>query len=107
MNRKDFKIFFANATPDAIDFLEKTLNLDPELRPNAGQAMEHPYFRQYHDQTDEPICDQPINAEVDGDFSIDQWRELVWQEIVEFQNTRGRERLQRAAEYYQQRAVSH
>lgn len=32
MPRKDFKAFFANATPEAIDFLERTLNLDPDLR---------------------------------------------------------------------------
>lgn len=32
MQRKDFKVFFANASPQAIDFLEKTLNLDPDLR---------------------------------------------------------------------------
>lgn len=32
MDRKDFKIYFAQATPEAIDFLEKTLNLDPDYR---------------------------------------------------------------------------
>jgi hypothetical protein len=32
MERKDFKKFFHTATPEAIDFLEKTLNLDPDYR---------------------------------------------------------------------------
>lgn len=32
MDRKDFKTYFSTATPEAIDFLEKTLNLDPDYR---------------------------------------------------------------------------
>lgn len=32
VERQDFKVYFRNATPDAIDFLEKTLNLDPDYR---------------------------------------------------------------------------
>ncbi|KAI6176185.1 Mitogen-activated protein kinase [Aphelenchoides bicaudatus] len=99
MQRKDFKIFFANATPEAIDFLERTLNLDPDLRPNAAEAMEHPYFKQYHDINDEPSS-EPIDVELEGDFSIDQWREMIWTEIIAFQQGRGQTRMQRAAEFY-------
>lgn len=32
VQRIDFRAYFANATPEAVDFLERTLNLDPELR---------------------------------------------------------------------------
>lgn len=32
MQRQDFCTYFKNATPEAIDFLEKTLNLDPDYR---------------------------------------------------------------------------
>jgi p38 MAP kinase len=101
MQRKDFKTYFSNATPDAIDFLERTLNLDPDLRPNAAEAMEHRYFRQYHDPSDEPVS-EPIEVDIEGDFSIDQWREMIWQEMVAFQQTRGKERLERATEFYLQ-----
>jgi p38 MAP kinase len=87
MDRKDFKTYFANATPEAIDFLEKTLNLDPDYRPTASQAMEHPYFRQYHDPNDEPVS-EPIDVDIEGDLSIDQWRQLIWKEINEFHQQR-------------------
>lgn len=30
--RKDFKKLFPSASPDAIDLLERTLNLDPDYR---------------------------------------------------------------------------
>lgn len=32
IERKNFKAFFQSATPEAVDFLEKTLNLDPDYR---------------------------------------------------------------------------
>lgn len=82
MERKDFKSFFHTATPEAIDFLEKTLNLDPDyrfgeksnetqiLRPTAAQAMEHPYFRQYHDPNDEPVAQGHIEVDIEQDLSI-------------------------------------
>ena len=86
IERKDFKSFFHTATPEAIDFLEKTLNLDPDyrlvhtmlsnkkgfltLRPTASQAMEHPYFRQYHDPNDEPIAQGHIEVDIEQDLSI-------------------------------------
>lgn len=84
MDRKDFKIFFAGATADAVDFLERTLQLDPDCRPTAAEAMEHPYFKHYHDPSDEPTA-EPIDIDVEGEsLSIDQWRQLVWEEIETF-----------------------
>lgn len=60
--------------------------------------MAHSYFRQYHDASDEPVS-EPIDVELEGDYSIDQWREMIWQEIVAFQTTRGKERMRMAAEF--------
>lgn len=69
------------------------------FRPNASEALEHPYFRQYHDPSDEPVSERIVD-EVDGDLSIEQWRSLVWQEMVEFQSSRGRDRLQLATAFF-------
>ncbi|KAL7079382.1 hypothetical protein ACQ4LE_001391 [Meloidogyne hapla] len=85
IERKNFKNFFQAATPEAVDFLEKTLNLDPDYRPTASQAMEHSYFKQYHDPNDEPIADSHIEVDIEQDLSIDQWRQMIWTEIEEFQ----------------------
>uniref|UniRef100_A0AC34F1K7 Mitogen-activated protein kinase n=1 Tax=Panagrolaimus sp. ES5 TaxID=591445 RepID=A0AC34F1K7_9BILA len=83
MERKNFKSYFSHASPDAIDFLEKTLNLDPDYRPTAGQAMEHPYFSQYHDPNDEPISDA-IDVDNEGDFPVEEWRVHIWNEITDY-----------------------
>jgi hypothetical protein len=39
-------------------------------RPTATQAMEHPYFKQYHDPNDEPIAEGHIEVDIEQDLSI-------------------------------------
>lgn len=85
MDRQNFKMYFSSASPEAIDFLERTLNLDPDYRPTAAEAMEHPYFAQYHDPNDEPTS-EPIDVDNEGDYTIEQWRTLIWNEIQDYQN---------------------
>jgi hypothetical protein len=59
------------------------------FRPNAAEAMEHPYFRQYHDPNDEPTA-EPIDVDIEGDLTVDQWRHLIWNEIVDFEEEKVR-----------------
>ena len=51
--KKDFHQFFVGANSVAIDLLEKLLTMDPDRRPTAEQALEHPYFSKYHILEDE------------------------------------------------------
>lgn len=53
--RKDFSKFFVGTSPEAIDLLDRLLCLDPDRRPTAAQALEHPYLEQYHCPDDE-VC---------------------------------------------------
>lgn len=54
------------------------------FRPTAAQAMEHPYLAQYHDPDDEPTS-APLEVDQDRDLTIEEWKQLIWDEIVEFQ----------------------
>ncbi|KAI1714600.1 protein kinase domain-containing protein [Ditylenchus destructor] len=92
VHRKDFRQYFPEATTEAVDFLEKTLNLDPDYRPTAAQAMEHVYFKQYHDPNDEPES-EPIDIDIEGDLTIDEWRQLIWSEIEDFQREKEQSQL--------------
>lgn len=98
--------------------------------PTADQAMEHTYFKQYHDPNDEPIADGHIEVDIEQDLSIggktnpfwsrllnwyffailllifvcsDQWRQMIWDEIEAFQQQQ-QERIQQEQQRMQERA---
>jgi mitogen-activated protein kinase 1/3 len=59
---------FPDANPLAMDLVEKMLTFNPDNRISVKEALEHPYFCQYHDPDDEPTC-QPIP---ESTFDFDQ-----------------------------------
>ena len=52
--RQDFNVVFRGCSAQAIDLLEKMLELDADLRITSTDALAHPYFEEYHDPEDEP-----------------------------------------------------
>ena len=77
--RRPFSALFPDASPEALDFLQKTLvsssalafatsihlarqTFDPKKRLTVDQALEHPYLAQYHDPEDEPAV-APLDPE--------------------------------------------
>ena len=41
------------ADPNAVDLLLRLLDMDPDKRPTAAEALDHPYLAKYHDLEDE------------------------------------------------------
>lgn len=63
----------------AIDLLEKLLVWDPNERLIAGDALEHPYLKLYHDPTDEPVAKEKFDwSSVSKDHSLDHWKILTF-----------------------------
>ena len=51
--RIDFLSFFVGANPTAVELLSQLLDMDPDRRPTAAEALDHPYLAKYHDPEDE------------------------------------------------------
>ncbi|XP_014271663.1 mitogen-activated protein kinase p38a [Halyomorpha halys] len=84
MRKKNFKDVFRGANAAAINLLERMLELDPEKRITAEEALAHPYLAQYADPSDEPVS-PPFNQSFeDMDLSVEEWKKLVYEEVTTF-----------------------
>ncbi len=76
-----------NADPQAIDLLEHILQLDPERRISAADAMAHPYFASLHEPsaiiTRDPIPPEEFAFEAEN-LSREQLRHLFLEEILRY-----------------------
>ncbi|KAE8623312.1 hypothetical protein XENTR_v10005559 [Xenopus tropicalis] len=72
--KKEFSLLFPNASDLAVDLLEKMLELDVEKRLTATEALEHPYFDEFHD-ADEETEAPPYDDSLEGEkLSVEEWR---------------------------------
>lgn len=76
-----------NADPQAVDLLARILELDPERRISAANAMAHPYFSSLHEPeaivTRDPIPLEEFSFESQN-LSRDQLRVLFMEEILRY-----------------------
>ena len=69
-----FSTLFPNASPLAIDLLDKLLKFDPATRITVEEALAHPYLENYHDEQDEPICSEPFDFSFEALESMDDMK---------------------------------
>jgi serine/threonine protein kinase len=86
---KAWSSLYPQASELALDLLNRCLTFDPTKRITATEALAHPYFEKYHDEEDEPSCSEKFSLDFEfeksgEDLSLDDWRELVWQEVCHF-----------------------
>jgi serine/threonine protein kinase len=75
---------FPQVPPDALDLLDRMLIFHPAKRISVEDALAHPYFASLHDPNDEPTC-AAFNFDFENyDLSRDVYRDLIWQEILNF-----------------------
>ncbi|KAJ5683718.1 uncharacterized protein N7477_000063 [Penicillium maclennaniae] len=80
-----FTSLFKGADPQAVDLLEKMLNMDPEKRITTADALQHPYVSAYHDPEDEPVFEGQIDwSLLDSELSTDEWKSNMYMEILNY-----------------------
>jgi p38 MAP kinase len=80
----DFRRCFPGANPLAIDLLERMLDLDPDTRITAEQALAHEYLKQYSDPSDEPVSLPYDQSFEEKEFDIAKWKQLILHEVLNF-----------------------
>ncbi|KAJ6143746.1 hypothetical protein N7471_003199 [Penicillium samsonianum] len=71
--------------PEAIHLLEKMLDIDPQKRVTAADALTHPYVSTYSDCNDEPECEEQIDwSLLDSEMTTDEWKSKMYFEILNY-----------------------
>jgi serine/threonine protein kinase len=75
MNQSKQLAFFSHKGEQAIDLLDKMLQLDPTERITCEKALAHPFFEGLHDPSDEPAGRTILTDEYESKMmSIPEWK---------------------------------
>uniref|UniRef100_A0A383W0P6 Mitogen-activated protein kinase n=1 Tax=Tetradesmus obliquus TaxID=3088 RepID=A0A383W0P6_TETOB len=82
--RADFRKLYPHADEQALDLLSRMLVFHPAQRISVEEALAHPWLAALHDDSDEPVADQPFAFDVPGQLRPDDAAELMWKEVLRF-----------------------
>ncbi|KAF6119520.1 hypothetical protein HJG60_010016 [Phyllostomus discolor] len=88
LEKKDFASILTNASPLAVNLLEKMLVLDAERRVTAAEALAHPYFESLQDTEDESKAQKYDESFDDVDRTLDEWKRDTYKEVLSFKPPR-------------------
>ena len=79
----DLSEIYPAATPDCIDLLKKTLEINPKKRLTIDECINHPFLSKVRDRSRETVVPSPVRLdfEKEGEMTAERLRELFIQEI--------------------------
>lgn len=80
---KSITYMFNNCDADAVDLLRKLLVYNPKKRITVEKALEHPYFKEFHCEEDEIICQKVIEIPINDNqkLSLKVYRDAIYEII--------------------------
>ncbi|KAJ5306999.1 hypothetical protein N7508_006014, partial [Penicillium antarcticum] len=85
IQRRPLKSILAGVDPQAVDLLEKMLDIDPEKRITTTEALTHPYISTYADPEDEPTFDKQLDwSLLDSELSSEEWKTKMYFEVLDY-----------------------
>lgn len=70
---------FPTSHPDALDILDRMLDLNPHSRITVEESLKHPFLESMHDPEDEPSFEGTIDFtfEEDGSLNLEKVKRLI------------------------------
>ena len=85
---------FKNADEIALDLIEKLIVFRPSKRLSAEEALDHPFFKRFHDPEEEPLCVRSIEIPCDDHrkYAVKIYRDELYKFIKKRNKELRRER---------------
>ncbi|KAJ2491262.1 mitogen activated protein kinase [Coemansia sp. RSA 2050] len=84
MPKVPWERIFPNATPLALDLLEKLLDFDPSTRITVDEVLAHPYLQAYHNPGDEVPCPVACDMSFETITDMPDVKRMIIDEVIEF-----------------------
>lgn len=81
---RTFAELLPNASPDALDLIQRLMRFNPNRRITAAEALEHPYVAAFHRPDEEPAAPEPITISLPDNerLSLDRYRDAIYEQIA-------------------------
>ena len=66
----NLETLFPGTPPEALDLIDKLLDMNPERRITTEQALKHPFLASLHDEEDEPVFTGNFDFSFEQDASL-------------------------------------